>query len=96
MWDHSGWVLCTCNARRANRGPQKEIGKAVDVNEHETTLSSTRRRTAIDMRQMAHSDVCVEALSSSFLAFVRLRSRWCVCLLAIISSAYQMVRSALT
>jgi hypothetical protein len=47
---------------------------------------TTHPLTAMDMRQMAHSEVCVDALSLSFLALVRLRSRWCVCLLHAVST----------
>jgi hypothetical protein len=37
--------------------------------------------TAIDIKQMAHSEVCVDALSPSGLPLARFRSLWCVCLL---------------
>lgn len=53
------------------------------------TPSNTHVLTAMDMRQMAHSEVCVDALSLSFLALVRLRSRWCVCLLRAVSTAFE-------
>jgi hypothetical protein len=85
MWARLGWDGCTCSARRASRALRIVTGRAVHVNEYEISQVSTRKLTAMDMRQIAHSEVCVDALSPSFFVLVRLRRRWCVCLLEKVS-----------
>lgn len=52
----------------------------------------TQGHTAIDMRQMEHSEAWVEALSPSFLALPRFRSRWWVCLLQLLLVALERRR----
>jgi hypothetical protein len=71
---------CIYNAKRVSKARQTEIDMAVGVSNGPT--HATNKLTAIDIKQIAHSEVCVDALSPSCLLFARFRSLWCVCLLS--------------
>jgi hypothetical protein len=57
------------------------IGKAVVGISIDLMHVIVAQLTAIDIKQIAHSEVCVDALSPSGLPLARFRSLWCVCLL---------------
>lgn len=65
---------CICSARHASRVQQTKIGKARAQVSARCIAYMIFQLTAIDIKQIAHSEVCVDALSPSGLPLARFRS----------------------